>query len=459
MKKVKDIGKSQLILKDENSEISKDKEIESQESSHPMTNSSLIEKNTKSKKNLSNKSNIKINEEEEKNKSQNKEKNIEKTSEKNSEKKSKKNSLSNNKSLISKSSSSSSYQEEESIDSQNEGISPQEIQFRKAYYLGNIALRLKNYDEAIRFADDLALFSKNALSKEETRVFLGCNFLYMEKLRNGYRTLCDLLLDDKHSKKLIQEIKNEKEKIILKRCEKVIKIINENILSKNLNTEETAMFLKVKADYYRYMAEITTGHLLFINKQNAFHFYNEAKELVKDLDDLNATKLNISLNYSVFLNEILNMRINSFFYAKEALYNALKSLKNCNEEVLTSEEMKDTLMIIETLNNNVEDWYKEEVGDIFNTENKNKQEKAKEKLESHKKKKKEKKDKDENNLNLKEEENDDYKDINEEIMNEQINQIENIENEKQNNTLSGINKSHGSNIKSQIRSQIFSKAS
>ena len=458
MKKVKDIGKSQLILKEENSEPNKDIEIESQESSHPMTNSSVMEKKTKSKKNLSNKENIKINEEEEKNKSQNKEKNIEKTSEKNSEKKSKKNSLSNNKSLISKSSSSSSYQEEESIDSQNEGISPQEIQFRKAYYLGNIALRLKNYDEGIRFADDLALFSKNALSKEETRVFLGCNFLYMEKLRNGHRILSDLLLDDKHSKKLIQEIKNEKEKIILKRCEKVIKIINENILSKNLNTEETAMFLKVKADYYRYMAEITTGHLLFINKQNAFHFYNEAKELVKDLDDLNATKLNISLNYSVFLNEILNMRINSFFYAKEALYNALKSLKNCTEEVLTSEEMKDTLMIIETLNNNVEDWYKEEVGDIFNTENKNKQEKAKEKLESHKKKKKEKKDKDENNLNLKEEENDD-KDINEDIINEQINQIEKFENEKQNNTLSGINKSHGSNIKSQIRSQIFSKDS
>jgi hypothetical protein len=199
MKKVKDVGKSQLILKDDNSQKNKDEEIEYQESSHPMTNSSLIEKKTKSKKNLSNESNIKINEEEEKNKSQNKEKNIEKNiektsekkseknSEKNSEKKSEKNTLSNNKSLISKSSSSSSFQEEESIDSQNEGISAQEIQFRKAYYLGNIALRLKNYDEAIRFADDLALFSKNALSKEETRVFLGCNSLYMEKLRNGYR--------------------------------------------------------------------------------------------------------------------------------------------------------------------------------------------------------------------------------------------------------------------------------
>ncbi len=95
MKKVKDVGKSQLILKDDNSQKNKDEEIEYQESSHPMTNSSLIEKKTKSKKNLSNESNIKINEEEEKNKSQNKEKNIEKNIEKTSEKKSEKNSEKN----------------------------------------------------------------------------------------------------------------------------------------------------------------------------------------------------------------------------------------------------------------------------------------------------------------------------------------------------------------------------
>ena len=79
-----------------------------------------------------------------------------------------------------------------------------------------------------------------------------------------------------------------------------------------------ALYLKMKGDYYRYMAEISKGNLLYVNKQNAFHFYNEAKDIVKDFDDLNPTKLNISLNYSVFLNEVLNKRINSFFYAKEA---------------------------------------------------------------------------------------------------------------------------------------------
>jgi len=105
-----------------------------------------------------------------------------------------------------------------------------------------------------------------------------------------------------------------------------------------------ARFLKVKGDLYRYMAEITYGHTLYINKQNAFNYYNIAIEKTKVLDDLNPVKLNLSLNYSVFLNEVLNKRINSFFYAKEALYNALKALKNCSEEELTSENMKDTLL-------------------------------------------------------------------------------------------------------------------
>ena len=338
----------------------------------------------------------------------------------------------NSNSNQSKSSITTSNNDDESIYSDDSQLNPQEIQFKKAYYLGNIALRLNDPEEAIHYADDLVLFSNSALTKDQMRIFLGCNYIYIEKLRNAHRILCNLLLNDNSSKKLIQEIKSEKERLILKRCERVIKLINENLLINKLNNEETAKYLKVKGDYYRYMAEITTGHSLFINKQNAFHFYNEAKDLVKNLDDLNPTKLNISLNYSVFLNEILNMRINSFFYAKEALYNALKSLKNCSEEILTSEEMKDTLMIIETLNNNVEDWYKEEVGDIFDTEEKLKKEnEKKEKLE--KKKKKEIKTKKTEKIESEETK---EKDIN--------------TNKKDNNLSSSIN-----NKKSLILSQVF----
>ena len=87
----------------------------------------------------------------------------------------------------------------------------------------------------------------------------------------------------------------------------------------------------------------------------------EAKNLTKNLDNLNAIKLDIALNYSVFLNEIMNKRINSYFAAKEAVFNALSDLKNCTEAELAAEEMRDSLICIEILNRNVEDWYNEEM--------------------------------------------------------------------------------------------------
>jgi hypothetical protein len=189
---------------------------------------------------------------------------------------------------------------------------------------------------------------------------------------------------------MIQEIKEEKEKHVLRRSEHVIRLINEHILIYELDDEQKARFLKVKADFYRYMAEITTGHQLFVNKQQAYKYYNESIKIMKEKDNLNATKLNIYLNYSIFLNEILNKRINSFFIAKEALFNALKALKNLSENELVSEKMKDTLLIIQTLNKNVNDWYKEEVGDIFYESERQKKEEEERKKNEEKKRLEEK---------------------------------------------------------------------
>lgn len=235
----------------------------------------------------------------------------------------------------------------------------------KAFYLANICLQLGNIEDAVHYSDEMILTSEGILNKDMQRVLIGAYSNLIVPLRASWRQLCQIETEEKVAKKMINEIKILKQNQIAQNCEKFIKMINENILTRKLTDEEEALFLKVKADHYRYLAEITQGHQLYINKQNAFHFYKEAYMKAENFDDLNSTKLNIALNYSVFLYEILNKRINSFFFAKEALYKALRSLKNCEEDELTNEDMRDTLMIIEVLNKNVEDWYKEEVGDIF----------------------------------------------------------------------------------------------
>ena len=232
----------------------------------------------------------------------------------------------------------------------------------KAYYLTNIAMKLNHGESAVRYCDEMIRLCDDPLNIDQIKIILASNSLYINQLRKAQRGLVKLLMEEKEAKNLIYEIKANKEKAIIERCEKFIKLINDDILPKsNLSNEHHALFLKTKADYYRYLAEVTHDHDLFINKQNALHFYMEAKHLTRNLDNLNAIKLDIALNYSVFLNEIMNKRINSYFAAKEAVFNALSDLKNCTEAELAAEEMRDSLICIEILNRNVEEWYNEEM--------------------------------------------------------------------------------------------------
>ena len=223
-------------------------------------------------------------------------------------------------------------------------------------------MKLNHGANAVKHCDEMITLCDEALNLDQIKIILAANSLYINQLRKSQRGLVKLLMEEKEAKNLIYEIKANKEKAIIERSEKFIKLINEYILSKNtLSKEHQALFLKTKADYYRYLAEVTHDHELFINKQNALHFYMEAKHLTKDLDNLNAIKLDIALNYSVFLNEIMNKRINSYFAAKEAVFNALSDLKNCDETQLGDEQMRDSLICIEILNRNVEEWYNEEM--------------------------------------------------------------------------------------------------
>ena len=254
--------------------------------------------------------------------------------------------------------------EEDSGEEQNSDNDKKDInkKWYKAYYLTNLSMKLNHWDIAIRHCDEMITLCDEPLNIDQIKIILAANSLYINQLRKSQRSLVKILMEEKEAKNLIYEIKSNKEKAIIERSEKFIKLINEYILPKNnLSKEHHALFLKTKADYYRYLAEVTHDHELFINKQNALHFYMEAKRLTKNLDNLNAIKLDIALNYSVFLNEILNKRINSYFAAKEAVFNALSDLKNCTEAELASEEMRDSLICIEILNRNVEEWYNEEM--------------------------------------------------------------------------------------------------
>jgi 14-3-3 protein epsilon len=192
-------------------------------------------------------------------------------------------------------------------------------------------------------------------------VIISAYKYYIGEKRSAWRNIYTIKNKEQNQKLMMNEIRSIYEESIIKACERFINLINNYIMKQLKGEEERALFIKTKADHYRYMAEITNSQVLFNNKQTAFQLYKQAHDLSSKFDDLNAIRLSIALNYSVFLFEILNKRTHAIFNAKDALTNALTKLKEISEQELAQDKYKECLTIIEILNENVHNWYEEEM--------------------------------------------------------------------------------------------------
>lgn len=240
-------------------------------------------------------------------------------------------------------------------------LDPKMSAYEKVSYLASICLKYEKYEDAVRYVDEMAKLIEGELSIDEKNIVISSYKFYISEKRAAWRAIYNLESHEQNMKLMMNEIKSHYEDNIIKACEKFINLINNYIISKTKSDSGVCTFLKVKADHYRYMAEITKGQVLFNNKQNAFQLYKQAYEISSKLDNLDSIKLSVALNYSVFLYEILNKRINAIFYAKESLSKALLQLKEFSEEELTDDTLKESLVIIEILNQNVHAWYNEEL--------------------------------------------------------------------------------------------------
>ena len=81
-------------------------------------------------------------------------------------------------------------------------------------------------------------------------------------------------------------------------CQRIVDMIESQVLSKACDGEPKAFFVKMVGDYYRYMAENAKGDKLEQVKQKALKAYQDANDI--DLPPCNPIKLGLALNFSVF---------------------------------------------------------------------------------------------------------------------------------------------------------------
>ena len=150
------------------------------------------------------------------------------------------------------------------------------------------------------------------------------------------------------------KVEDELQKI----CDTILGLLDKGLIPKATQAESKVFYQKMKADYYRYIAEFRSGEEKTKAAEEARKAYADAAKVAKD--DLAVThpiRLGLALNYSVFMYEVLNDPDEACKMARTAFEDAIAELDNVAED-----SYKDSTLIMQLLRDNLTLWTSDQEG-------------------------------------------------------------------------------------------------
>merc|ERR1712066_216596 len=152
----------------------------------------------------------------------------------------------------------------------------------------------------------------------------------------------------KFAKEYCGKVEGELQKI----CDTILGLLDGNLIGKASTGESKVFYHKMKADYYRYIAEFTEGDAKGKAAENARNAYEEAHKVAeKDLPVTHPIRLGLALHYSVFQYEVLQNPEDACKMARTAFEDAIAELDNVAED-----SYKDSTLIMQLLRDNLTLW-------------------------------------------------------------------------------------------------------
>merc|ERR1712190_532767 len=158
----------------------------------------------------------------------------------------------------------------------------------------------------------------------------------------------------KYAKEYCSKVEAELQKI----CDTILGLLDGNLISKATNGESKVFYQKMKADYYRYIAEFCDGEKKTGAAKSAEDAYTEAQKVAeKDLAVTHPIRLGLALNFSVFQYEVLQKPEDACKMARTAFEDAIAELDNVAED-----SYKDSTLIMQLLRDNLTLWTSDQEG-------------------------------------------------------------------------------------------------
>jgi len=257
---------------------------------------------------------------------------------------------------------------------------------KKLVAMATLAEKAERYEDMCFYLAKVVKIHKENKTElpEEERNFLSVAFKnVVGNLRSSWRNLTqntNQVLAERDRAKGTEEfgqgseILNSYSKCVkdqlLSKCNEVVTLLSQNVTIEKENedkAEQNVFFLKMKGDYYRYMAEVEPEQPKLkkdekSHGENAEAAYHEAYDIGKaHLKPTHPTRLGLALNYSVCHFEILKQHQTACSIAKTAFDQAIQKLDTLNDATY-----KDSTLIMQLLRDNLTLWTSENEKDTNN---------------------------------------------------------------------------------------------
>merc|ERR1711988_1256062 len=158
----------------------------------------------------------------------------------------------------------------------------------------------------------------------------------------------------KYAKEYCAKVETELDQI----CGTILDLLNGNLLEKASTDESKVFYHKMKADYYRYIAEFKVEGEKTAAAENARKAYDDASNIASaGLPVTHPIRLGLALNFSVFQYEVLGNPEEACKMARTAFEDAIAELDDVAED-----SYKDSTLIMQLLRDNLTLWTSDQEG-------------------------------------------------------------------------------------------------
>jgi 14-3-3 protein epsilon len=227
--------------------------------------------------------------------------------------------------------------------------------YEKLLYLARVTEQAERHEETIKYMEDIVKVKKDDLNIEERNLLSAAYKNCVSSRRSAWRSIYAVEAKEKSNNSkylhLVTELKNLLEKELNDLCDRMLNLIDNHLLKKANSSESKVFYLKMKGDYFRYLAEFTSGEKHNQVATNSLESYKEADKWSASLACTNPIKLGLALNFSVFHYEVMNDAATACQIANDAFQEGIQQL-----EKIEDDQYKDSTTILQLLKENIDMW-------------------------------------------------------------------------------------------------------